>query len=219
MGSTGRPVEPEVADDRVDVAVGGEGPEVAQGLDLDDQVVAGGAHLQPEEGQAFALVEPAGDPEVEQGHRAVGLDHQVPAVEVAVEHAVEQGALEEGDQGGAEHRRGVDAGRAHPDGVAPGEPVQVLHDQHPPGHQLRMGPGHDHGPLAGTGEHLGDVEHVLGLEPEVELLDDGLGEQLDQGRRIGQGGDRDATHQKGGDPRHGGDVEPDQGGDVPAAGP
>ena len=71
-------------------------------------------------------------------------------------------------------------------------------------------------PLIATGEHLGDVEHVLRLEPEVELLDDGLGEQLDQGGGIGQGGDGYATHQDGGDQRHGGDVEPDQGGHVAA---
>ena len=31
-----------------------------------------------------------------------------------------------------------------------------------------------------VGQHPGDVEHVVGLEPEVELLDDRLGEQLDQ---------------------------------------
>ena len=58
----------------------------------------------------------------------------------------------------------------------------------------------------------GDVQHVLGLEPEVELLDDGLGEQLDQGRRVGQGGHRDPAHQLRGDPRHGGDVQPHQAG-------
>ena len=35
-----------------------------------------------------------------------------------------------------------------------------------------------------------DVEHVLRLEPEVELLDDRLGEQLDQRRRVGERGRR-----------------------------
>ena len=70
--------------------------------------------------------------------------------------------------------------------------------------------------LAGAGEHGGDVQHVLGLEPEVELLDDGLGEQLDQGRRVGQGGHRDPADQLGGDPGHGGDVQPHQGGHGPA---
>ena len=33
----------------------------------------------------------------------------------------------------------------------------------------------------GVGQDAGDVEHVLGLEAEVELLHDGLAEQLDQG--------------------------------------
>ncbi len=65
----------------------------------------------------------------------------------------------------------------------------------------------------------GDVQHVLGLEAEVELLDDGLGEQLDQGRGIGQRGDRDAADQHGGDPGHGGDVQADQRGHVRAAAP
>ena len=40
-----------------------------------------------------------------------------------------------------EHRGGVDAGRPHAGGIAPGEPVQVLHDQHPAGHQVGMGRG------------------------------------------------------------------------------
>ena len=56
------------------------------------------------------------------------------------------------------------------------------------------------------GEHAGDVEHVLGLEAEVELLDDRLGEQLDQRRRVGERGDRDAADQARREPREGGDV-------------
>jgi len=35
-------------------------------------------------------------------------------------------------------------------------------------------------PLRGLVQHHGDVEHVLRLEPEVELFDDRLGEELDQ---------------------------------------
>ncbi len=46
----------------------------------------------------------------------------------------------------------------------------------------------DDGALPGLGEHRGDVEHVLGLESEVELLGDRLGEQLDQRRRVRQRG-------------------------------
>ena len=38
-----------------------------------------------------------------------------------------------------------------------------------------------------------EVEHVLGLEPEVELLDDLLGEQLHERGRVGERRDRDAA--------------------------
>lgn len=36
-----------------------------------------------------------------------------------------------------------------------------------------------------VGEDPGHVQRPGRLEPEVELLDDGLGERLDQGRRVG----------------------------------
>ena len=66
-----------------------------------------------------------------------------------------------------------------------------------------MRAGHDDPALAGLASTRGDVEHVLGLEAEVELLDDGLGEQLDQRRRVGERGDRDAPDEQRRDPRHG----------------
>ena len=62
------------------------------------------------------------------------------------------------------------------------KPSSRLHDEDPAGHQAGMGAGDDQGLLAGLGQDPGHVEHVLGLEPEVELLHDGLGEELDQGR-------------------------------------
>ena len=55
-------------------------------------------------------------------------------------------------------------------------------------------------------EHAGDVEHVLRLEPEVELLDHGLGEQLDERRRVGERGDGDPPDEAGRQPRERGDV-------------
>ena len=61
-------------------------------------------------------------------------------------------------------------------------------------------------------EDRGDVEHVLRFEPEVELLDDRLGEELDQRGWVGESGDRDAADQHRCDPRHGRDVEADEGG-------
>ncbi len=70
--------------------------------------------------------------------------------------------------------------------IVEGETAQPFHHQHPAGHQSRVGPGHHHGPLVGGGQDPGHVEHVVGFEAEVELLHDGLGEQLDQRRRVGQ---------------------------------
>ena len=142
-----RLVQAEVADHGVQVGVGGQGAQVAEGGQLELGVVDGAAHQHAEEGQPAGLVQAAGDAVVEQGHRAVGPDEQVAAVKVAVEHAEEDGALEEADHQGPHHRGGVDAGRLHAGHVVEGEPAQALHDQHPPGDQVRVGSGDDHGPL------------------------------------------------------------------------
>ena len=99
----------------------------------------------------------------------------------------------EADHPGAHHRLGVDPGVPHADDVVEAEAVEPLHHQHPRRHQRGVGPGDDVAALAQLGERAGDVEHVLGLEAEVELLGDGLGEQLDQRRRVGQRGDGDAA--------------------------
>ena len=62
-------------------------------------------------------------------------------------------------------------------------------------------------------EHRGDVEHVGRLDAEVELLDDRLGEQLDERRRVGQRGDRDAPDEVRRQPRHHPQVLAHQAGD------
>ena len=208
-----RLVDAQVPDHGVEVGVGGQGAEVAEGGQLELGVVDGAAHQHAEEGQPPGLVQPAGDAVVEQGDGAVGPDEQVAAVEVAVEHAEEDGALEEADHQGPHHRGGVDAGGLHAGHVVEGEPAEPLHHQDPAGDELRVGPGHDHRALVGGGQDAGDVEHVVGFEAEVELLDDGLGEQLDQRRRVGQGGDRDPADEVRGDPAHGGQIRPHGGGD------
>ena len=71
---------------------------------------------------------------------------------------------------------------AHPLDVVEAETLQPLHHEDPAGDQVGVGPGDDDGAWPVSSSTRGDVEHVLGLEPEVELLDDGLGEQLDEGR-------------------------------------
>jgi hypothetical protein len=62
----------------------------------------------------------AGDAEVEQRGAAVGQHEQVPAVQVAVEDAVDHGALHEADHAGADDRLGVDAGVLHAGDVVEG---------------------------------------------------------------------------------------------------
>ena len=114
---------------------------------------------------------------------------------------------------GAHDGLGVDPGAAHAGHVVEAEPVEPLHHQHPGRDEGGVGAGDHVAPLAELGERAGDVEHVLGLEPEVELLGDGLGEQLDQGRRVGERGDGDAADQLGRQPRHDPQVVADEPGD------
>ena len=108
---------------------------------------------------------------------------------------------------GVQHRLGVDAGVLHRRHVVPGEAVEALHHEHPPRHVARVRTGHDRRPLTRLGEHARDVEHVLGLEPEVELLDDRLREQLDERGRVGERGDGDAADEARREPRHGPEIE------------
>ena len=91
---------------------GGQGAEVAQGGELPVDVVGRGGHEQAEERQPPRLGEAADDAEVEQGRAAVGQHEEVPAVQVAVEDAVDHGALHEADHARADDGLGVDAGVA-----------------------------------------------------------------------------------------------------------
>ena len=111
---------------------------------------------------------------------------------------------------------GVDAGVAHPGDVVELEPVEALHHEHAAGHELGVRAGHDVAGLAEVVEHRRDVEHVGGLDAEVELLDDGVGEQLDERRGVGQGGDRDAPDEVRGEPGHRPQVDVHEAGDVGA---
>ena len=102
----------------------------------------------------------------------------------------------------AHHALGVDAGGAHAGDVVELEPVEALHHQHPPGHEARVWSRDDVAGLAEVVQHPRDVDHVGRLDAEVELLDDRVGEQLDEGRGVGQRGDGDAADEPVGEPRH-----------------
>ena len=115
---------------------------------------------------------------------------------------------------GAHDALGVDAGLAHPGHVVELEAVEPLHHEHAPGDELGMRPGDDVAVLVEVAQHRGDVEHVGRLDAEVELLDDRLGEQLDERRRVGQRGDGDAPDEVRRQPRHRPQVVVHEAGDV-----
>ena len=125
-----------------------------------------------------------------------------------MEDAVDERALQAGDQPGPQDRVGVEPGVVHRLDVVEREAPHPLHHQHPAGDPVRVRAGHDHRALARDREDAGEVEHVLGLEPEVELLHDLLGEQLHERRRVGQRGDGDAAHEERAEPGEGPQVGP-----------
>ena len=206
VGSIGGRSSPRTSMTCCTSSVVGEGAEVAQGGHLGRDVAVGRADQQPEERQALGLAQAPRDAEVQQRRLPRRQHEEVAAVQVPVEDPVEQGPLEEADHAGAHHRLGVDAGGLHPLHVAEVEAVEALHHEHPPRHQRGVGPGDDEVALLQRGEGRRHIEHVLGLEPEVELLDDRLGEELDEGGRVGQRGDGDPAHQVRGQPGHDGEV-------------
>ena len=159
-----------------------------------------------EQRQALWFGQASGDAEVEECDFSRGKDEQVPSVKVTVKDAVHHGALEKSDHAASYDGFGVYARGAHPFDVREVEAAQTFHDEHPPGDERGVGPRDDEVALAELGEGRGDVEHVLGLQTEIEFLDDGFGEELHQRRGIGQCGNRDPAHQMGSQPRHDGEV-------------
>ncbi len=107
-------------------------------------------------------------------------------MQVAVEHAVDHGALHQRHHRGANHFFGVDARVLHAHHVVEVEALQLLHHQHAPSDQRGVRARHHVAVVAQLVQHRRDVDHVGGLHAEVELFDDRLGEQLDQRRRVGQ---------------------------------
>ena len=83
------------------------------------------------------------------------------------------------------------------DGVVEVEAVEALHHQDPGRDQVRVGSWDYVATLAEGRVRAGHVDHVLGFEAEVELLDDRLGEQLDESGRVGQRGNGDAPERLG----------------------
>ncbi len=150
-------------------------------------------------------------PKVHQRGPTVRHDEQVASVKVTVEHPVKERPFQESDHAGPDDGMGVHSRLLHTDDVVEVEASQPLHHQHPFRHVIGVGSGNHEALLIQFHEHLGHVEHVGRLQPEVQLLHDGLGEQLDQRRGVGQGRHRDPPDQERGDPTQHSKVLADEG--------
>ena len=176
---------------------GGQRAQVTQGGHLGRDVPLEAPTMRERRAMRLDSREAGGDAEIQEGDLPRGQDEEVAPVEVAMEDAVHHGALEKPDHAAAYDGLGVDSRGAHALDVGEVEPAQSFHHEHPAGDQCGVGARDDEVALAELGEGRGDVEHVLGLEAEVELFDDGLGEELDQRRGVGQRRDRDPADQRG----------------------
>ena len=127
-------------------------------------------------------------------------------MQVPVEDAVDHRALEQRDDERPHHRGGVDARGAHALCVAEREALEALHHEHASRHERRVGSRDDHGRVVGLVEDARDVDHVPRLEAEVQLLDDRLGEHLDQCGEVQQLERVDPGREERRHPRHDPDV-------------
>ena len=204
-----RTVEVEVGDDEVEVDIGRERAEVAQRGQLPTHVARSAEHEETQECQPLRFVETAGDAEVEERVRPSGCttrlppcrspwntpkisapssDAMRPACSIAWVSMPAACIDSTSSKANPRSRSMTSTRRVTMVGCGRGTMI----------------------PLWPVREDVGDVEHVLRFEAEVELLDDGLREQLHEGRRIGEGGDRDAADEMGGEPGQRGDVVPEE---------
>ena len=104
-----------------------------------------------------------------------------------MEDAVEQRVLEDALHGQAHDAVPVELGMGH-GGVGVADAGHPLHHQHPGGDEAGDGPGHPDVVEAGVLVGQADLGQVQRLEPEVELLQHQLGEQLDEPGQVGDAG-------------------------------
>ena len=173
---------------------GGEGLQVLGGLSLRLDVADGAHHYddlarrgvvlldqqrihQLAQQPAGARVDAAHDAEVEEHDLAVGIDVQVAGMQVAVEQAVPQPALEHTEQQGLHQLGAVEARLADGRGVVDADASHPLHRQHPLAGQVPIHLRHTDVLPKRRGVHVRHPGvHRLCLEPEVELLGEVVGE-------------------------------------------
>jgi len=202
VGSIVGLAEAEVGDDGVEVRVHRKRAEVAERGDLAAHVVGRGREHEAQERESPRAREPPDDAEVEECGASVPHHEEVAAVQVAVEHAVHQRALHEGHHAGAHDGDRVDARLAHARRVVELEALESLHHEHAARDELGVRARHHVSVLAELAQDARDLDHVVGLHAEVELLDDRLGEELDERGGIGERRDLDAPDQVRREPGH-----------------
>ena len=122
-------------------------------------------------------IDAAHDAEVEEHDLAVGVDVEVARVQVAVEQAVAQPALEDAEQQRLHQLGAVEAGLADGGGVVDADALDAFHRQHPLGSQVPVHLRHPDVLAQRGGVHVRHPGvHRLRLEPEVELLGEVVGE-------------------------------------------
>ena len=141
---------------------GGNAPRSRSARELRHRVAARRADEQHQEREPLRLVEPAGDAEVHEHGAAVGLHHEVAAVQVAVEDAVEHRALHERRRARRAaplrcRRRRPSSRRRRPTGCRRAVPSRARAASRASG----AGAGTIVARWLGLREHARDVEHVL----------------------------------------------------------
>ncbi len=201
-GVDGGLIESEVLDDRIEIGVHRKRAQVPQGGHLSLHVVGGGTQHEPQERQSPIARESTHDAEVEERGASVAHHEQIAAVQVAMEHAVQQRALHERHHSRADDGFGVDTRTLHAGNVVELESLETFHHDDATSHQFGVWSRNHVTVLLEVGEDARDVQHVRGFESEVQLLDDGFGKQLDESRRVGECCDLDSSNEERCQPRH-----------------
>ena len=119
-----------------------------------------------------------------------------------MEQSLDHCAFHKGDHARAHNGFGIDAGVGHADDVVEVEARHSFHHEHSSRDEFGVWPRDHEAVLLEVFEHACHVEHVRGFHSEVEFFNDGLGEQLDQGRGIGESSDGNASDEVWCEPCH-----------------
>ena len=133
-----------------------------------------------------AVIEVADDTEVQEDQLAVGVDHQVAGMNIAMEEPVLQSRLHPGTHPPLQQLREVEPCGPQAVGVIDAVAVDPLHGEDTRGGVSPLNLRHPNPAVGPKGrEVLGEALHRLSLENEVELVREGGLEILDDRDRVG----------------------------------